>query len=112
MYILKFPMPPSVNQSLMSVRGRLIKTNVARMFDGHVQKFKLLNHHKLETLNQILKQKIEEGYVIRVDTFFVFHSTRIIGKKYQVKTLDANNRIKAALDGLVKCLTDVDEKHF
>ncbi len=106
--IKNFPIPPSINKQLTSVRGRLIKTSTARLFDAHVQRFKLVQFRQLAEIAQCLDSK--KAY--RVDCYFIFHKDRLIGKKNQIKALDVNNYLKSSLDGLVKCLEVIDDKNF
>jgi len=97
-------MPPSVNKGLMSVRGRLIKTNASRVFTSKVKSFKIRNCRLFDDLESKLKDK-----TFRVDYYFVFAKKRCIGIKNQIKQLDVSNYLKPAQDGLSFCL-NIDDK--
>jgi Holliday junction resolvase RusA-like endonuclease len=105
--IKRFPIPPSINKQLAFFKGRFIKTTEARIFDQKVQIFKLRNCKLLDEI----KSSIKEKQNLKVDCYFIFHEKRLISKKSEIKTLDVNNYLKSALDGLVKCL-EIDDKFF
>lgn len=107
MKLTNFPIPPSINKQLASVNGRLIKTSAAKYFDAKVNLYALKKFREIEKIKELIK----EGDLLKVDCLFVFHKKRLIGKKNQIKTLDVNNYLKSALDGLVKCL-EIDDKFF
>jgi hypothetical protein len=111
-YLLKFPLPHTVNSGFFVRNNRISKSDKSRHFDQHVAFFQLTHYRQLAQINKALEDILAKGSQIRVDTIFVFQKSRIIGKKHQVKAIDANNRIKPALDGLVKCLIGIDDKLF
>lgn len=54
---------------------------------------------------------IDQGLVLRVDTYFIFERSSIFTKKGEVKKKDHTNHIKLAHDALAKCL-DIDDCYF
>lgn len=109
-----FPLPPSINEQLMSVRGRLIKTKKAREFDKQVDEYCRANRAKLNEIKETLIPALSlQG--LKIDCFFIFHEDRLVTKtkkaKDWLKVLDANNRLKSTLDGISKAL-QIDDKFF
>lgn len=108
MLLLKgFPIPPSSNQMYASVNGRLIKSAEARRYLGLVQGYKI---RKFREIDEFLKTVVDAD-VFDVEMNFIFHRDRVIGKKNQIKKLDASNRLKASHDGLAEIL-DIDDSRF
>lgn len=107
-------MPPSINQQLMSVRGRMIKTRVAHQFDSEVNRFIIKNLRNAEKIRDEIRPILKENG-LRIDCFFCFHEPRVLTKtkkaKDWVKVLDANNRLKSTLDAVSR-LIGVDDKFF
>ncbi len=114
-WLVGFPIPPSINAQFSSVNGRMIKSRDARMFDAQVALYIQKNRKRLQQITECLKPHIEDGRALRVDCFVGFHVERLFTKSKSAgswaKTLDANNRLKASIDGLVKCL-DIDDKYI
>jgi hypothetical protein len=109
-----FPMPPSINEQLMSVRGRLIKTKKAREFDKQVNEYCRANRAIIKEIKKELTPALAmQG--LKIDCFFAFHEDRLVTKtkkaKDWLKVLDANNRLKSTLDGISKAL-EIDDKFF
>lgn len=101
MILTKFPMPPSSNGLYASFKGRFIKTVEGRRFDSSAKTFELMNCRKLDQIKaEMAKTK---GFWF-IDTKFVFVRSRIIGKKGQIKRLDASNRIKQTHDALARII--------
>lgn len=109
-----FPLPPSANKQLASVRGRHIKTAVARRFDEKIMHLKSMRQAEWTTIEKSFRPFLKD-HVIRVDQYFVFHKDRIFTKTKQAKDwvhqLDHLNFNKASEDGLVKCI-GIDDKFF
>lgn len=104
--LYKYPLPPSSNELYASVRGRLIKTKIARLYDYEVQNYYLNNINMFNDLRLFVKDSL-----ISVDCIFIFHKKRIISKENKVKKLDASNRLKICHDTLAKIL-DIDDKQI
>ena len=106
MIILKgFPLPPTSNNMYIPVRGRLIKSNEARIYD---QKCLIYSMSKSNLIKEI---KINETDFLYIETHFVFLKNRLFTKKNELKKLDCTNRIKSCHDNLCKML-NIDDKQF
>lgn len=108
MILKNFPIPPSINNQLTLSRGRFIKTSAAKIYDAKVSMFKLRRFREID----LIKENLKSDDLLKVDCYFIFNQSRLIGKKGQIKALDVNNYLKSALDGLVKCLEIIDDKQF
>lgn len=104
--LYKYPLPPSSNELYASVRGRFIKTKIARLYDFEVQNY-YYNH--IDMINDI-KSFVKDS-MICVECIFVFHKKRIISKENKIKKLDASNRLKICHDSLSRIL-DIDDKQI
>lgn len=78
-----------------------------RKYDNLIQIYKL---RKFKELDKI-KESFKDDDLLSIETIFVFAKNRIIGKKGQVKKLDASNRIKQLHDGL-STLLGIDDSRF
>jgi hypothetical protein len=88
----------------MQSRGRLIKSPEARVYEAKIDNFYMYNKKSLDLISTEIK-----GSLIRVDMYFVFLYSKIIGKEGQVKQTDYSNRVKQSQDGLARCL-QIDDK--
>lgn len=109
--LFKLPMPPTANKQLMPVRGRLIKTNAARVFDKQIAFYKLVNFKKIEELKGRMEALLKKGAVFRLEIYFCFPREKLFTKKNEMKMLDVDNRLKSCTDSFVK-LIGIDDKHF
>lgn len=110
--LFKLPMPPTANKQLMPVRGRLIKTNAARVFDKQIAFYRLSQFRKLETLKLQMSALLQkEKCLFSVHYYFCFPKDRLISKKNEIKMLDSTNRLKSTEDALSK-LIEIDDKYF
>lgn len=108
MFILaKLPLPPSSNQLYSSVKGRLIKSIEGRKYDSLIQLYKLKKFRDIDKISNAFGP----ADLLNIETIFVFNKNRIIGKKGQIKRLDASNRIKQLHDGL-STLLGIDDCRF
>lgn len=103
----KIPLPPSSNQIYASVRGRLIKSQHARIYSNQCQIWALKNFKLLD----MIKDHYKSETTLEVNYIFVFHKQRLVGKKNQIKKLDAANRIKVIQDELAKMI-GIDDSLF
>lgn len=101
-----FPMAPTSNQMYASVRGRLIKSNAARIYEQRCKAWSYSKLHLLEEIKTMVGDK-----ALRVDMCFIFPKSRLFTQKETIKKLDYSNRIKAAQDCL-SALLDIDDSHF
>lgn len=90
----------------MPSNNRLIKTSIARSFDNVIEREKFKYFKLFEEATRLFS-----GRYLRIDTYYVFLHSRIIGKKNQVKVIDYLNRQKIAHDSLSK-LIQIDDKYF
>lgn len=107
MILRNFPIPPTSNNLYIPVRGRLIKSKEGREYDLKVQQYGSLHFYKLKEI----REKIKEFPELLVETVFVFHKSRVIGKQGQMKKLDSSNRIKQVHDGFAK-LIGIDDCYY
>jgi Holliday junction resolvase RusA-like endonuclease len=105
------PIPPSVNQMLAPVRGRLIKTSIGRDYEKRCQLFALTHSKEIEGMAALARSWVENGSTVRVDVYFIFKKERIFSKKNEPKKLDVDNRLKPCLDQLSNMLK-IDDKYF
>lgn len=110
----RLPIPPSINKQLAFSRGRFIKGNAARMFDAQIDRYSILFYKSLSHNRAILQSWGE--CELEIELFFVFYKDRIISKtkkaKSKYKSIDSNNRIKSAIDGVAKLLNFDDKFIF
>ena len=108
MFVLtRLPLPPSSNQLYSSVKGRLIKSIEGRKYDNLIQLYKLKKFRDLEKI----ASSFGSDDLLHIETIFIFNKNRIVGKKGQIKKLDASNRIKQLHDGL-STLLGIDDCRF
>lgn len=131
-WVKNFPLPPSVNEYLFAAvsktqkvnkkgkayyQGRLVKSQVHRNYTAECQWWAKLNLASWEPIRdqlQTLKKETEgrkQPFALRVDCYVAFHVERIFTVNFKCEPLDANNRLKPLLDGLVAIL-GIDDKHF
>jgi hypothetical protein len=115
-------MPPSVNESLASVRGRFIKTNVARVFERRVlHYFNTLAEQQKRAVgdfkNALFKQRPKDRKILFEAKFYfqesdLYRQTK--GKdaeKGEPKRKDTSNRIKPLEDRISENI-NIDDKYF
>jgi hypothetical protein len=103
----KYPLNSSSNKMYASVRGRLIKSKLARLYESEVYDYYLRNQKSFDKIKEI----ITEQNLIKLDTYFIFHKDRLIGKQGQIKKLDCTNYLKSSHDTLMKLL-NIDDKQI
>ncbi len=107
----KWPMPPSQNKIYSSVRGRLIKSAIARKFDSDCDFWDYARKRTVEQIKLNLAAIIANGGYFRVDCQFVFHTSKVLSKKGTLKRLDPANRLKCLHDNLARIL-GIDDTFF
>lgn len=124
-WFAKFPLSPSVNDSLMPIPMKKMKkdgstymgagftsTAVMKQFKVLVQLYKNRHAEDLKPLKKQLKGWVDEGYVLQIDCFFVFHDDRVFSTpNKKVLRIDANNRLKGQLDA-VSTVVGIDDSYF
>lgn len=112
-YLQGLPMPPTINQSMAIVRGRLISTASKRLFFNEVNTYRIRNFKALQRAANSLQQLLatDPALCFRVDCYFALPHNKLFTKDGRVKIFDANNRLKSALDGLSE-LIQIDDKYF
>ena len=128
--IKDFPMPVSVNKSMMPVIGRLkfnkngkpygsgrfVKTEEYKKFEAEAIKWELSHKKGLEALKaEIIKRRQmlnKEGMelTLKVQYFAVFPKEKLITVTNKLERRDADNLIKTCKDVLFKGLC-LDDKH-
>lgn len=99
-YTATLAMPPSVNESLMSVDGgRLIKTDVARQWQTQA-----LRHLRSHGAAKALKDVPYNGLRILVELYFT--------SRRQMMDSDVDNRLKAAQDAVCMAMNVNDKLVF
>ena len=104
-------MPPSANQRLVPVNGRLIKSSACRNFDKSVQVWMIRQRSKLFEDRRIVKEWIDSGFMLRVDFCFYWPKSKLMSKDGLPKKLDDSNRLKDAEDAVSEII-GIDDKWF
>lgn len=96
----------------MAVRGRLIKTSIAREYDRAIESWAIENRAFVERLRTEFNRLWVSGTkMFHIELYFCFEKSRLISKANTVKRLDCNNRIKSAIDK-VSLITGIDDQYF
>lgn len=118
MAILKdLPFPISVNESLTSVRGRLIKTTVARNYLKEMHVWAMQNKRQVDLAREFVKHCFDNKIVLRVDSFLAWPKKEVLVSQENYKAFhfaqsrDATNRIKQLHDAISEIL-DIDDRYF
>ena len=125
LWIKGFPLGPSANELYEPNvrRYRNAKGKVSVSVSGYRRSKKLDDYHKrcqlfqqmnsnfIKSVSENCKQWINEGHVLRVDTYHVFHVERVWTKAGKPQVIDANNRVKACLDAIATLL-GIDDRYF
>lgn len=110
--IVSFPLAPSANEAYFVTRyGKMAPTAIYRCFERACKKWRAGRPDTAEMIEHRLNAWLEIGLMIRVDAYFVFERGRLWTLDGRPQKLDANNRLKPALDGLVACLR-IDDLYF
>lgn len=112
--LISVSMPPSVNEYLAVVRGRLIKTKVFREFlVKALQEIK----HDIYFKNQkaILKTWIHQDLTLDLNCYFFWSPDKVFTKgikaMHKVKKKDVSNRVKPLHDAIAEAF-DIDDMFF
>jgi len=105
------PMPSSSNHRLIPSRGRLIKSNEARLYDREIQIWSLRNKNKLVSYKIELRELIQKGFMLKVSVILNWEKSKLLTKKGEPKKNDLDNRLKSCLDAVSK-LVEIDDKYI
>lgn len=131
-WILDFPLPPSVNSYLMPVAGKikknkltknsyrqgmLVKTQAHRDYESECILWSLQIKERLDKIKEriFFAMKAAENdqvpFALKVDLYFCLEHSRLITKNNKVQRIDRDNRIKPATDQLHHIL-GIDDKYI
>jgi len=122
-----FPLPPTVNKSLMPIagkvkftskgkpyrQGRMVKTKESKQYVQRCLQWALMNNEAVSRMKASLhdhrnaQNASGEKFALRVDCWFVFHVERLNHENAP----DADNRLKPCLDAL-KMVLELDDVHY
>jgi hypothetical protein len=112
-----FPLPPSVNEYLMVIHGRLVKTKVHRDYGDLCLLWASQNRGALTSIkNWLLELKkrnetAKRPFALEISVYLAFEESRLLTVNNKTEQLDGSNRLKALMDGLSTVLS-IDDKHF
>lgn len=130
-WLINFPLPPSVNEYLMPVAGplsrnrkgklyqtgRFVKTEQHRIYRKMCFQWKMLNNLAWQKIQDELQNAVKTAnqenkkIAFMVDTYFIFEDSRLWTKSNAPQRLDADNRLKPCRDALSELLS-IDDKYF
>lgn len=122
------PVPPSANSMYLTNVHKKWKTNKAGKqymgvgtsrrksqdlvnFQTQCLNYRNILLHKSSNIINMIKKYIDDGYMLRVDTFIAIEHDRIWTKYNTPKQIDADNRRKALQDG-ISTIIGVDDKYI
>ena len=131
MWLINFPLPPSVNEYLMPVagawavnkggkhyrKGRWVKTKIHSQYVDLCWLWRRQNGVAFDKAMDVIKAEVEEARVLkrqiayRVDCYFAFEHSRIWTLANQPQEIDSDNRLKPCRDALAKIM-GIDDKYF
>lgn len=132
MWILDFPLPPSVNSYLMPVAGkikfsqkrkkhytpgRLVKTKEHIAYESECTMWILQNRQMVEKIKEriFFALKAAENdfkpFALRVDFYFCFEHSRVLTVNHKIQQRDRDNFLKPATDQL-KNVLGIDDKYI
>lgn len=112
-------MSPTANGLYSSGRfdskSRRWKSDSYKLFLSYCSTFQLYNQIKIKECELYLKEKTKDGFVIQLDTYFIFPRDKIWTKSKKSKSaihqMDTSNRIKALHDVFAKMI-NIDDRYF
>lgn len=113
----RMPMPPSSNNTYPTImrKGRMfrVKSGLLKTYEKEMQAWRLSHLAFVSSAYAHLKESLSiNDSVIRVDRYFFFPKSKLIGQKGQVKKIDVTNRVKALDDSLADHVLGIDDKYF
>lgn len=116
-WITNFPMPPSANEHLFAVKGRLVKSQKHRDFKRVCELWYLQNRRSIDPIRSKLMEMKNAArargsdLALKVDAYIAVDRSRVFTGTGKCEQIDANNFLKPLLDGLVVVI-GIDDKHF
>ncbi|CAB4149777.1 Crossover junction endodeoxyribonuclease, RusA-like [uncultured Caudovirales phage] len=130
-WLVNFPLPPSVNEYLMPVAGRwsidkkgksyrkghFVKTKLHSDYLDRCKRWRMQHKTAWEKIQyelihmQDLARLGRQPFALRVDCFFAFEHSRLWTQTGEVQSIDSDNRLKPCRDALAKLL-GIDDKYF
>ncbi len=125
-WLANLPIPPSVNSSLIPTAikkfsqrtgkqyygGYMRSSDEMRIYKDLMKIYHSRHREGLKKIGETLTRAVELGWVLQVDSFVAFHESRVYSHpNKKILQIDANNRAKAILDGVVK-LVGIDDAVF
>lgn len=130
-WLMNFPLPPTVNEYLMPVAGRwavskkgkryqkggFVKTKLHSDYLKRCYEWRALHNTGWQRIQEDLHARLESArrnglrFALRVDTYFAFEESRLWTVNNLAQQIDADNRLKPCRDALSKLL-GIDDKHF
>jgi Holliday junction resolvase RusA-like endonuclease len=125
-WIYGLPIPPSANSLYeTNVNKKWVKRNGSpflkvstskrcsdelKVFKTRCELFKRQHSEKFNQFSLQCMNWVNQGYVLRMDSYCIFEHSRIWTKDNKPKQLDADNRRKALQDAVFELL-NIDDKH-
>lgn len=130
-WLVNFPLPPSVNEYLMPVsgglarnkkgklyeKGRWVKTEPHRVYVKKCNEWAVLHNTAWVQIKDQIQGEVRAAraankkFGFRVDAFFAFENSRLWTQENTPQRLDADNRLKPCRDALADLL-GIDDKYF
>ena len=107
----KLPMPPSANQRMVPVNGRLIKSSDCRIYDKAIQIWMLREKSRLFETRKTIREWVDHGFLLKIHADFYWPKEKLICKSGHPKKNDLDNRLKTLLDA-VSDIIDLDDKYL
>lgn len=104
-------MPPTMNQRLTPVKGRMIKSHESRVFDKAISIYMIRLGSGLFEYRRLAKQWIDTGFCIKVEYSFNWPKEKLISKDGFPKKIDTSNRLKESEDAVSEII-GIDDKYF
>jgi len=130
-WLVNFPLPPSVNEYLMPVAGRWATTKKGRVYQKgrwvktqehanylkRCEKWSMIHNVSFVEIGEELRGMVraartaKKRIAFKVDTYFAFEDSRLWTVNNLPEQLDADNRLKPCRDALADLLK-IDDKYF
>lgn len=105
------PLPPSLNESYARGPNSFYATDALRRYKIKVQNHCLIYQHHARELRDWCVSQGKNGHFIGISIYHVFQKDRVWTQKNTPKSLDVDNRQKAAVDA-IKTILQIDDKNY